>query len=82
MTVNEFNEKYKNFLKESYGLDINDERVISYLDDIFENELININGFAYSQIKLKFNSSRFYGTGLSLEKINEIEQKINDILND
>jgi hypothetical protein len=81
MTVNDFNEKYSAYLEERhYGLDIHDEKVIAYLDEIFETELTKIPGFTYSQIKLKFNSSRFYATGLSNEKENEIEKKINELV--
>lgn len=59
-TTNEFNEKYKNHLEEGhYGLDIEDERIIKYLDEIFE-DLIKIEGFEYSQIKVKFGTSRVY----------------------
>ena len=81
MTVQEFNEKYSDFLEERhYGLDIHDEKVIAYLDEVFETELTKIPGFTYSQIKLKFNSSRFYATGLSSEKETEIERKINELV--
>lgn len=63
MTAKEFNEKYKNYLEEGYyGLAINIPSVVEYLDHIFEKELINITGFKYSQIKLKFNMCRFYFT--------------------
>jgi len=81
MTVQQFNEKYKNFLEERhYGLDIHDEKVINYLDNLFENELTKIPGFTYSQIKLKFSSSRFYATGLTPEKESEIESTINALV--
>ena len=60
MTVKEFNEKYKEYLEEGhYGLDISDPSIIKYLDKMFQG-LIKIPGFKYSQIKEKFNSSRFY----------------------
>lgn len=60
MTVNEFNEKYKDYLEEGhYGLDLNNPNIIKYLDEIFEG-LIKIPGFKYTQIKEKFGSSRFY----------------------
>lgn len=60
MTTEEFNEKYKDYLEEGhYGLDISYPAVVEYLDKIFQ-DLIKIPGFKYSQIKLKFNSSRFY----------------------
>ncbi len=60
MTVNEFNEKYKEYLEEGhYGLDINNPNIIKYLNIYFE-DLIKIPGFKYSQIKEKLNYSRFY----------------------
>jgi len=81
MTANDFNEKYSEYLEERhYGLDIHDEKVIAYLDEIFENELTKIPGFTYSQIKLKFNSSRFYAEGLPEGKDSEIEKKINELV--
>lgn len=59
-TTEEFNKKYKDYLEEGhYGLDIQNEYIIEYLDKQFE-DLIKIPGFKYSQIKMKFNSSRFY----------------------
>jgi hypothetical protein len=86
MTINEFNQKYKDYLEEGhYGLDINIPSVIEYLDSIFDKGLINIPGFKYHQIKLKFNMARFYfDTDLpnTLEVIisNGIEEKINKLV--
>lgn len=61
MTAKEFNVKYKQWLEEGhYGLDIDDPAVISFLDELFENYLTKIDGFTYSQIKMKYNYSRFY----------------------
>jgi hypothetical protein len=60
MTSKEFNTKYKDYLEEGhYGLDIDDPSITNYLDNQFQ-QLIKINGFKYTQIKLKFNSCRFY----------------------
>jgi hypothetical protein len=60
MTTEEFNKKYKYYLEEGhYGLDISYPSVIKYLDKVFQ-DLVKIPGFKYSQIKLKFNYSRFY----------------------
>lgn len=60
MTQEEFNEKYKDYLEEGhYGLDISYPSIVNYLDKIFQ-DLIKIPGFQYSQIKLKFNTCRFY----------------------
>ena len=86
MTTNEFNQKYKDYLEEGhYGLDINIPSVIEYLDSIFDKGLVNIPGFKYHQIKLKFNMARFYfGTDLAntLEVIisNGIEEQINRLV--
>lgn len=81
MTAEQFNEKYADFLEERhYGLDIDDEKVVAYLDDVFENELTKLPGFSFSQIKLKFNSSRFYANGVSSERETEIERKINELV--
>jgi len=60
MTADQFNEKYKAYLEEMhYGLDINIPSVVEYLDTVFQ-ELTKIEGFQYSQIKLKFNTARVY----------------------
>ena len=83
MNSNQFNEKYASFLGEGhYGLDIEIPSIINYLDEIFQ-ELTQIPGFEYSQIKLKFSEGRFYNNlhgilGPRLSRIinNEIERKI------
>ena len=77
-TSKEFNEKYKDFLEERYyGLAIENEEVIKYLDEQFQ-DFIKIPGFKYFQIKTKFNSVRFYST---IENPFEIEKNILEILN-
>ena len=59
-TTDEFNNKYLDYLEEGYyGLAIEDERVVKYLDQMFEG-LIKIPGFQYSQIKLKYDMVCFY----------------------
>ena len=61
MTAREFNEKYKQYLEEGhYGLDIDYPAVIAFLDELFEDYLTKIEGFLYTQIKLKYDYSRFY----------------------
>lgn len=78
----EFNEKWKKYLEPGhYGLDIENQDVIDYLDNLFENNLSKVEGFTYSQIKTKFGQSRFYSNSNS--RINEqfIEKQINKILN-
>ena len=86
MTANEFNEKYKEYLEEGhYGLDISTPSIIKYLDEMFQ-DLIKIPGFKYSQIKEKFNTSRFYTNlyeligkpGLIIN--NEVEKTLNILL--
>lgn len=78
MNCEEFNNKYYQFLEKGhYGLDIYDEKVINFLDDIFK-DLILIPGFQYSQIKLKFNSCRFY-SNLKSSISYLIENKINEL---
>jgi len=85
-TIQEFNEKYKEYLEEShYGIDINEASVIAYVDQIF-NDLIKIPGFKYQQIKTKFGMARVYTNiyellpfvGRIIEQ--ELEEKINFIL--
>lgn len=71
--ASEFNNKYSSYLEEGhYGLDIDDEYTVQYLDKIFE-ELTKIEGFKYKQIKLKFNSCRFY---TNLQEISPFLSKI------
>ena len=86
MTVNEFNEKYKDYLEEGhYGLDLNTPSIIKYLDEMFQG-LIKIPGFKYSQIKEKFGTSRCYTNlyqligkpGLFIER--EMENTLNIFL--
>ena len=86
MTASEFNEKYKEYLEEGhYGLDISTPSIIKYLDEMFQ-DLIKIPGFKYSQIKEKFNTSRFYTNlyeligkpGLIIN--NEVEKTLNILL--
>lgn len=79
MTVTGFNQKYRQYLEEGhYGLDINDPRVIAYLDEKFQ-ELIKVPGFSYSQIKLKFGMSRVYCEPHEINT-SEIKKEIDKIL--
>jgi hypothetical protein len=83
MTTEDFNKKYSDYLETGhYGLDVENEAVINYLDDVFENKLIHIPNFKYSQIKTKFGYCRFYCKGVQVphELINQIEEDINTIL--
>ncbi len=75
-TSSEFNEKYKDYLEEDfYGLAINSPKVVEYLDGIF-SEFIKIPGFKYSQIKMKFDSVRFYCIGIDRQEKEQIELEI------
>jgi len=83
-TAKEFNEKYKEFLVEgSYGLDIDDEYVMRYLDTKFQ-DFILIPNFKYSQIKLKFGTCRFYTDASTMKAMCEhrliVEKHIDDYL--
>lgn len=80
MTTEEFNDKYDEWLEpRHYGLAINDEDVIKFLDSIFQ-DLTKIEGFSYSQIKLKFNMARFYADGISAELCSAIELRIDNLI--
>lgn len=79
MSIDEFNEKYKHYrVERSYGLDINDVDVITYLDNKFQ-ELIKIPNFKYAQIKVKFGTTRFYVRPRDLD-ISDVEKEIDSIL--
>ena len=79
MNREQFNAKYSNWLKEGhYGLSLVNEEVINYLDKEFQ-ELIKIPDFKYLQIKSKFDWYCFYCENVSLEKRQEIENKIKKI---
>ena len=79
MTRTEFNDKYKEYLEDRFsGLELSNSEVIEYLDKEFQ-ELTKLPNFKYSQIKGKFNWFCFYCEGVSLEKRQEIENKIKEI---
>ena len=79
-TVDEFNEKYKDYLDEGhYGLAISTPEIITYLDDVFEHVLTKIPRFKYQQIKTKFNTTRFYSNSKSRYLQGMIEQRMDDI---
>lgn len=81
MTAIEFNKKYEAYLEDRhYGLAIDDEAVINYLDSKFQ-EFIKVPGFSYSQIKIKFGMARVYCQPTSIPT-NELEAEIEKILND
>ena len=77
MTAEEFNKKYSAYLEERhYGLDIDHPEVVDYLDKEFEKEIGKNPEFQFSQIKMKFGSSRVYTTS---DKISEWEAEIDRI---
>jgi len=77
MTTEEFNKKYSAYLEERfYGLDISHPEVVEYLDKEFEKEIEKNPAFKYSQIKMKFGSSRVYSTS---DKSSEWETEIDRI---
>jgi hypothetical protein len=81
-TSDQFNEKYKDYLEQGhYGLDIDQEEIIEFLDKIF-GDLTKIPGFTYAQIKLVFGYSRFYADGISSTMCFMIENRINQLLKD
>ena len=85
-TNQEFNEKYKDYIEEGhYGMDIGEPSVLAYVDQIF-NDLTQIPGFKYQQIKTKFGLARVYTNLDDLMPFvgriinQELEEKINFIL--
>ena len=85
-TTKEFNEKYKDYIEEGhYGMDIGEPSVLAYVDQIF-NDLTQIPGFKYQQIKTKFGLARVYTNLDDLMPFvgriinQELEEKINFIL--
>lgn len=80
MTSDEFNEKWGKYLEDGYyGMAIEDEEVIKYLDEEFAKEVQVNPDFSYSQIKLKFGSSRIY---VNSGKAYNWEDQVNKILNE
>lgn len=85
-TSNEFNEKYKDYIEEGhYGMDIGEPSVLAYVDQIF-NDLTQIPGFKYQQIRTIHGLARVITNlqdimpfvGRIIEQ--ELEDKINFIL--
>ena len=81
MTCEEFNNKWTDYKELGhYGLDINIPSVIEYLDEKFK-ELITIPDYKYTQIKLKFNTTRVYMYPKSIDT-GEIELNIDKLVMD
>ena len=83
MTVDEFNDEWKNHLEEGIeGLEFSDAEgmVVDWLDKHFVLfELINPE-FTYAQIKLKFGMARVYLQGLPITCAPIAEDAINKIM--
>lgn len=81
MTRKEFNRKYKAYIEEGfYGLAIDNEEVIDFLDREFPYIINNsMQPFRFSQIKTKFNYSRVYCNADS-KTIRYLESEIDKIL--
>ena len=82
MTQDAFNIKYEQYLEQGFetqGLEFDIPEVTEYLDKQFQT-LIHINGFKYSQIKLKFGYRRVYMENVDIETLNAIETDINTII--
>lgn len=80
MTSDDFNKKWQDHLENGhYGLAIDDDGVIEYLDKKFEEFKVEYPDFEYSQIKMKFGYSRFYST-LPYEINMEIEKEIDKLI--
>jgi hypothetical protein len=82
MTQDAFNIKYEQYLEQGFetqGLEFDIPEVTEYLDKQFQT-LIHINGFKYSQIKLKFGYPRVYMENVDIETLNAIETDINTII--
>jgi uncharacterized protein with ACT and thioredoxin-like domain len=83
MTRQEFNEKWKDHLEDGHdGLGLDAEEIVDYLDKNFT--IINQENpnFTYSQIKMKFGSSRCYINGIEAEEILVLEHQINKLYNE
>ena len=82
-TFIEFNYKYDKYLADKfYGLNILNDKVVRYLDKVFEEELTNIPNFKYYQIKTKFGMCSFYCDKVNPIRVREIEQEIDKLIND
>lgn len=93
MTATEFNTKYDAYIeRREYvnregaiivqkfgGLEFDVPEVTNYLGGVFE-DLTRIPGFTFSQIKLKFNSARFYTNLKSAALMYAVESEINRLV--
>jgi hypothetical protein len=78
MTCDEFNKKWEAYLEDGfYGIAIPYPEVIAYLDREFTEEVKVNPSFSYSQIKMKFGTSRVYA---SSKKTSTWESEINKLI--
>lgn len=77
MTADQFNDKWIDHLETGhYGMAIEQPAIVEFMDKEFEKEVLVNPTFTYSQIKMKFNSSRVYTTS---DKALEWENGIDEI---
>jgi hypothetical protein len=82
MDAKQFNEKWKDHLKEGhYGLDIDLKEVVEYLDEQFKVIKSETPDFTYSQIKLKFGNACVYlSNNVNPDWSEQLEEKIEELL--
>lgn len=80
MIAKEFNQKHKHLIQEGFdGLEFENKQVAEFLDTFFESLLLVYPNFKVSQIKVKWDSCRFY-SNLPMKLNFEIENHINELL--
>nr|WP_315195359.1 hypothetical protein [uncultured Flavobacterium sp.] len=78
MTINDFNNKWKANLRErAVGLEIENAKVVDYLDQEFLKEIITNPYFEFTQIKIKVGTTRIYSNS---DKQTEWELAIDKML--
>lgn len=79
MDAIEFNNKYEKYLEDGhYGMAIDDDEIINYMDKQFELMTTLDPMFTYSQIKLKFGMARVYTNNSDASDL--WEKNIDDML--
>jgi hypothetical protein len=78
MNVNEFNEKYSDYIEDGFeGLEFDHPEVVDYLDQEFTQAIAEDPDFEFAQVKMKFGTSRVYSTS---DKSTIWEHRINEIM--
>lgn len=76
-TAKEFNEKWADKIEPKFrGLEINNEKVVEYLDKEFEEEVKTNSHFKFAQVKSKWGSTRIYAESDNTYKWEEAIDKI------